>query len=329
MYKIISYNMTQIPLLSILIPTYNRYKILDITLSRLLKVTDGFDVEIVICDNNSFDKTFETVDKYIKSHYNIKYFKQNENVGHDRNFAKAYQLSSAKYILNLGDSHEIINKEFTKVYSLLIDNKYDALVLNDGRVNNFPNKEYLSPSNLLYDLGWHMTQMSSFIISRAFLDGCNFERFFDTFFIHVGVFFEGAARIKNIKVLWISEKTIISIPQDYKNGIIKHGSWRPDLFKICMENWFVIIMSLPNNISTEAKLKCIKDHSRNSHIFDIRVLFSNRLHNIINKKDFEDNHQFIKLVTDTPFWMIKLLFNIPNIFFRLGLKIRNFFRRNI
>ncbi len=72
-------------LLSICIPTYNRATLLDQCLRSIVEQThESLDYEIIVSDNNSNDTTEEVVRKYA-SITNLRYFKNEENIGAVRN----------------------------------------------------------------------------------------------------------------------------------------------------------------------------------------------------------------------------------------------------
>src|SRR3989338_7717414 len=79
------------PLLSICIPTYNRAHYLKECLDSIVaqfndsEVRDN--VEVVVSDNASLDKTRELAEEYCRKFNNIKYFRNNENIGFDLNVA--------------------------------------------------------------------------------------------------------------------------------------------------------------------------------------------------------------------------------------------------
>lgn len=85
------------PLLSICIPTYNRASYLEGAILNI--ITDnafGDEVEIIISDNASTDNTEEIAKKYTQKHYNIKYYKNEENI-RDKNFMLALQRGNGLY----------------------------------------------------------------------------------------------------------------------------------------------------------------------------------------------------------------------------------------
>ena len=60
-------------------------------------------VEIVVSDNASTDDTANTVKEFQKKFDNIKYFKNETNLGFDRNMLNVVAKSTGEYCLTLGD----------------------------------------------------------------------------------------------------------------------------------------------------------------------------------------------------------------------------------
>lgn len=86
------------PLLSICIPTFNRASVLKETLLTYIQNKEfNEDVELIISDNASTDETQEVCLEIVKSHSNIKYYRNEENI-RDRNFIKVQNYANGKYI---------------------------------------------------------------------------------------------------------------------------------------------------------------------------------------------------------------------------------------
>jgi len=88
-------------LLSICIPTFNRAKNLK---AMLDSIKPHSNIEIVICDDGSTDKTREVVMSFIKKH-NIKYIYQ-KNSGVSAAIAKAYNHALGEYVIKM-DSDDL------------------------------------------------------------------------------------------------------------------------------------------------------------------------------------------------------------------------------
>ncbi|MBV5329878.1 MAG: glycosyltransferase family 2 protein [Chlorobium sp.] len=86
-------------LLSICIPTYNRADCLHKTLLSIVEARQFEEkCEIVISDNNSSDSTREVVSSFTSKYENIRYYKNDSNVGADKNFINLLNLGNGKYL---------------------------------------------------------------------------------------------------------------------------------------------------------------------------------------------------------------------------------------
>ena len=128
----------QMPLLSICIPTYNRAASLDTCLASILSQTgDDPMVEIVVCDNASTDLTQKIADKYGAAYKNLKYHRNDENIGPERNTLKAVGSSSGKYVMLHGDDDFFKPDTVYTLLDVINRNRQAGLlflnVLNDSR----------------------------------------------------------------------------------------------------------------------------------------------------------------------------------------------------
>ena len=111
-------SMYEQPLLTIAIPTYNGAKTIGNMLDLLLPQVDER-VEVLIVDNCSIDETPILIEKY-KAHYpKIRVIRNEENIGPDRNFLKAYQSSHGKFILLLSDDDIFVENALPGVLAFL------------------------------------------------------------------------------------------------------------------------------------------------------------------------------------------------------------------
>ena len=96
--------------LSIAIPTYNgsRYirEALDSIISQLGYIDE--EIEIVVSDNASTDRTPEIIREYQNKYSFIKYFRNEENLGADRNFDLAVRRSTGEYVWLFSDDDMMV-----------------------------------------------------------------------------------------------------------------------------------------------------------------------------------------------------------------------------
>ncbi len=87
------------PVLSICIPTFNRAGYLQKTLQSIV-AQPGFaeSCEIVISDNHSTDATGDVVAPFLSVYKNIRYYRNETNIGADRNFLQLLSLGRGVYL---------------------------------------------------------------------------------------------------------------------------------------------------------------------------------------------------------------------------------------
>lgn len=119
-------------ILSICIPTYHRAGFLDETLSSIFKQFNKDiinNVEIIISNNNSPDNTDEVVKKYRNKYpNNIKYFKNEKNIGWIRNVIKVTEYASWKYLWLLTDDDCLTHFALNYVLEIIRDNTFDLML---------------------------------------------------------------------------------------------------------------------------------------------------------------------------------------------------------
>jgi len=89
--------MSNNPLVSILIPVYNRENMVATALSSAIAQTYP-NIEIIVVDNCSTDRTYEVVQEYARRDQRIRCFRNDENVGPVRNWKKCLKYSRGEYV---------------------------------------------------------------------------------------------------------------------------------------------------------------------------------------------------------------------------------------
>jgi glycosyltransferase involved in cell wall biosynthesis len=100
----------QHPLVSIGVPVYNEEKFVRETLDSLLS-QDYENLEIVICDNASTDRTSEICKEAIKRDSRVRYFRAETNKGAIENFNSVFQHSKGEYFMWAG-AHDLWDSKF-------------------------------------------------------------------------------------------------------------------------------------------------------------------------------------------------------------------------
>jgi glycosyltransferase involved in cell wall biosynthesis len=147
------------PLLSICIPTHNRAKFLSIGLKRITEQLKDKkfkeQVEIIISDNNSTDNTMTTVYEYSKQYNFIRYFKNDKNIGINKNILKASKYAQGKYLWLLSDDDfilpealKLIIRDIKKYKPIIIANNF----ITYNKKQDKKNYRYLTPLKTREDI---------------------------------------------------------------------------------------------------------------------------------------------------------------------------------
>ncbi|WP_340024938.1 glycosyltransferase [Paenibacillus sp. FSL K6-1096] len=139
---------SQLPLLSICIPTYNRAPYLDICLHSIFsQIGNNELIEVVVSDNASTDATPAVIDKYMAQYSNMKSVRNDTNIGGDANILYVLQLGRGKFVKMQGDDdyfldgkimpllHELHSHPECGVFHISVINGNRPTLLDSGMSN--------------------------------------------------------------------------------------------------------------------------------------------------------------------------------------------------
>ena len=205
--------------LSICIPTYNGKEKLSYTLPALLKMTDGYDVQICVSDNCSTDGTGDLVQRLAQNHPNIKYHKQVSNLGFAKNYEDVLKMGDGLFCWLMGDDD--LPVDFDGFYKNIICGGHITassicLVNGNNDNNHFPpllNHPKIDLRQLISDYGWIPTWISRYIISRDIAQENNISSYAGAF-PHVAWLFNlldsSKSKLYIIDDVHITESDIVS-----------------------------------------------------------------------------------------------------------------------
>ncbi|MFE4896480.1 glycosyltransferase family 2 protein [Peribacillus butanolivorans] len=113
------------PLVSVVIPAYNRPDTLKIAIDSVLEQTYP-NIEIIICDDSTDDRVQEMLDPYLDPNPKIKYHRNERNLFLE-NWHKCYDLASGEYINYLMDDDVFHKEKIAKM--LYFFNDFDNITL--------------------------------------------------------------------------------------------------------------------------------------------------------------------------------------------------------
>jgi abequosyltransferase len=242
------------PRLSICIATFNRASYIGETLDCLIaQLTD--DVEIVVLDGGSSDGTESILREYARACSQLRYFRQAENRGVDRDYDRVVELARGEYCWLMTDDDLLKPGTVSTVLAAL--ERHYSLVIVNAEVRNADLSRVLERRRLRFDAprtyasgemnrlfaetGHYLSFIGCVVIRRDIWLERVKDSYYGSLFIHVGVIFQRELPGDT----YVIADTLISIR--YGNAM-----WRPKEFEIWMFKWPSLVWSLPA-LSTSAK----------------------------------------------------------------------------
>lgn len=125
--------MFDIPFFSICIPAYNAEKTITNAIFSLSKQKVSFDIEILVIDDGSKDKTSDVVSILSQSDARIKLYKQ-ENHGTCYTRIRCFSLAKGKYVLFCDADDTFVDGSLVTMYQFLLEHPYDILFFGEKRI---------------------------------------------------------------------------------------------------------------------------------------------------------------------------------------------------
>jgi len=182
--------MTERPLLTIAIPTFNRASYLEQNLAQIKSEMRGVApgaVELLISDNHSTDSTPQVVENAQRAGLTIRYVRNAENLGWARNFTQCYELASGTYLLLLGDDDLLTDGALRLLLDRLAGAEYGVVCLGaygfdaDYRAeypgNHGFEREFADANEFLIGVGAQATFISSCVVNKTMLSGVDFRQY--------------------------------------------------------------------------------------------------------------------------------------------------------
>jgi glycosyltransferase involved in cell wall biosynthesis len=128
--------------LTIAIPIYNGAKTIKRLLDCIFSQNFSIDeVDVIICDNGSTDNTLEVIKPY-QSKFTL--YKNETNLGADKNFELCVTRSKSEYVWILGDDDYLKDNAVNQVLSKIGSNTYACIFINFSLYDIKIQKEVLS-----------------------------------------------------------------------------------------------------------------------------------------------------------------------------------------
>lgn len=157
--------------LSICIPTFNRYKSLKVLLGSLIEQNHNENVQIIVSNNASTDKTDELCKLCSETRKSFKYIKQETNVGFAKNVESVVNNSDGEYLWILGDDDIPNSHAIKKIVSEIDEYEAGWFLFNFKRNNSvgfrgFAESDVKNLNDLLKAAGIWSSFMSISILKK-------------------------------------------------------------------------------------------------------------------------------------------------------------------
>lgn len=197
------------PLITIVIPTFNRALYLDKTLRQLQKeisICDEKNIEVIVSNNASSDETEIVVNNLIDSGLVIDYIKNPLNIGSDANIAQSFNKANGKYVLILGDDDLFVDGGLADLMQQLSLGEYGVICLksygfDEDFRREYPskfghNKTFRTAGSFLGAIGPLMTLISGCVINKSLLPNIDANKYRGENLVQVHLVIQAAARCK-------------------------------------------------------------------------------------------------------------------------------------
>lgn len=277
-------------LLSFGLPTYNRAEILREALEHYYNVLKLQNYKLIISDNCSTDDTPKIVAEFMEKYDNIEFYRQEKNIGADRNMLFVQDKANTDYFILLGDGVRFYPDKLNKIISLAKTHKYDAILCDYKNRSKVPTQVYTEKNKMLAEIGWYLSQMSSVVLKKEILkntvnnryvyEGCEFN-------YYIPLFVEMSRR--NLVCYWLSEDCMTF------TSIEKKNSWNKRLASVWIREFTSTILSLPPNYSLDAKLQCLKEMGKYP-LFNNQNMFNHMKQGILTSEQISKYRFYINAI---------------------------------
>lgn len=264
-------------LLSICIPIYNRESYLKKMLSRFTEDRELFQekIELIISDNHSSDDLKSVVDSFVKKGLQLYYYKQEQNIGADRNFLFCFGKATGKYCWLLGSDDIPQKGVLVRLLSILESDEYGlvhlSMIKRDSEITL-----YKTSNEMVVAVNYWITFMSSNIIRTMAINLNRLNCFKSTHLIQVPAYLDACFYTNQNVILYYEH--LFEENDNFKNN----GGY--NLFKVFVENLFGIYQFYIENglLSQQCYEKIKKETYKNflaGYIVNLLILPNNKSHN--------------------------------------------------
>lgn len=231
--------------LSICIATYNRGRFIGETLDSILSQISPA-VELLVVEGASPDDTKEVMSGYVVKHPSVRYIRESENSGIDRDYDKAVEYATGEYCWLMTDDDLLNEGAVDAVLSLLTQEAPDLVVVNSElrtvdmstvlaeSMMKLSGQERYEPKDnqeFFAGIASYLSFIGGVVIKRELWRERDRATYYGSLFVHVGVIFQ-----RPLNRVSVIRRPLIAIR--YGNAM-----WTPRGFEIWMFKWPGLIWS--------------------------------------------------------------------------------------
>lgn len=114
--------------LSIVIPVYNSQDTIGVLIDKIIKILEGYNIEIILVNDCSLDKSHEICLGKYKAYPNIiSYFRLSKNFGEHNAVIAGLNQTVGDYAIIMDDDFQNPPEELPKMYDHMLKNQFDVL----------------------------------------------------------------------------------------------------------------------------------------------------------------------------------------------------------
>lgn len=228
--------MSNLPILSICIPIYNRIDYLHRMLSRFLEDKELFinDIHLFIADNCSQDDLRSCCSQYQTMGLNMSYHRNEENIGPDRNFELCFHSGKGQYTWLLGSDDIPVRGFLKKLLAQLKQNDYGLFHLS-MKPRKEELTEYHQSDEMAVAVNYWVTFMSANIIKTDTISNVDFSDYRQSNMIQVPAYLNACTGSG------VSAISYLGHPFEAETDAGNNGGY--NLFKVFVTNLFGIYES--------------------------------------------------------------------------------------
>ena len=312
----------------ILIPTKDRASSINYYMQQKLDLFREYDIDIIICDSSSDNRTRKVIDEFIRKGYsNIFFFRYTDEAkdpyGEKKVCNMLFQLiKDYEYIWISGDTTIIQIERIIDEIKRGIINKYSIIHIYKNNLK-LSTKEYTDCRLFFKYFYWSMTHWCSFILSKEFIEKLlivienryvsnSGHMFPQTIFTCIAY--------DSFKALYINDMLYSVSP--YR--VNSYGHERKEILENWARKWCLGIDSLPD-IYNDQKAYVKISISKNTGLFSMYGVIALRANGNITYSNVKEYSGYIKQVTRTPLFYFRIWSIIPVVIAKKIVEVHSFY----